>query len=273
VSLKETLGLWKNKQLIFIFIGCLVLFSAMRWDIEGWLQNELDSAIEQHHIDIQYSGLSLHGTTLQLSGVRLPAPNIPTPLILDEVQLSLDWAALLHADLVLFISANNGFANFQSSISSHESRIKLFDISGEVDVQKAQAWYGQALLVQLSGMVTLQGDIEIDVSTGLPAQTDLQIRWQDAKVDVMQQVYVLGDYGLELIQSELQEQWSLHGGELLQLKGSGLLHMNKSMPFMWPLQGEIHVLLSAESPLRALLPQADKKIKLTGTLGQPQWAV
>ncbi|MDQ6954705.1 MAG: hypothetical protein Q9M20_04605 [Mariprofundaceae bacterium] len=284
--MSQSSNTWKNKHLVFVFMACLLVFTVIRWDIDGWIQGQLDTVIEQNNMPIQYRALSLHGTTLELQDVHLDMSdmsnmpnNTPQDLRLDKLQMSLDWAALASAELAILIHANNAFVTLQASISQHESRIKVSDILVQVDVSAAQAWYGQALLAQLAGAVVLQGDIVLDVSTRLPVQTDLTLAWQGAQVSMMQQVYALGDYTLQLTQSAKSEQaesqgkWLLQGGEALKLQGNGTLQMNQVMVGLWPLQGEISVQLGAESPLKVFLPQANKMIKLTGTLGQPQWTM
>lgn len=264
---------WSNKQLCFIFIGFTVLFTVLRWDAEAWVQGEIDKAIAQNNLNITYQTLDLSGTKLQLSDVYLHAPNIPKPLQLDSVQLQFDWSGLWHGRLAVLADINNSFIHMSTLLSMNNSHMSLSDMMGQMDVQAAQAWYGKEALAQGTGSITWHGNADIDTSTGLPIKTDLQVRWQNANVHIMQQDYALGDYVLKLTQSESNQTWSLQGGEQLQIQGNGTLHMNHPSALMWPLQGNVDVQVSPTSPLSALLPKTVTKVQLTGVLGQPQWVM
>jgi len=262
-----------NKQLSLLFIVSLIFFSIFRWDIEPWVQRKLDFAIAQNHLNITYDTLDLHPTSLELSNVYLRLLDMPKPLLLGDVYLQLDWSALWKMRRAVSVKIKNSFIQMSTSISSHSTSIMLANLTGQLDVRAAQAWYGQPSLAQAAGNVYWQGEVKINSSTGRPIQTDLQIRWQDATLHMMQQSYILGNYALNLKQTEQSQVWTLQGGEQLQTKGSGTLHINHNSPFMWKLQGNIDVKTSKNTPLAAILPKTEGKVKITGTLGQPQWTL
>ncbi len=270
---KEKIKPMFNKQLSLLFIVSLIFFSIFRWDIESWVQRKLDFAIAQNHLDITYDTLDLHPTSLELSNVYLRLLDMPKPLLLGDVYLQLDWSALWKMRLAVSVKIKNSFIQMSTSISSHSTSIMLTSLTGQLDVRAAQAWYGQTSLAQAAGNVYWQGNIKINSSTGRPIQTDLQISWQDATLNMMQQSYILGNYVLNLKQTEQNQVWTLQGGEQLQTKGSGTLQINRNPPFMWKLQGNIDVKTSENTPLAAILPKTKGKVKITGTLGQPQWTL
>ena len=271
MSQKEGWKNWSNKQLCFIFIGFTVLLTILRWDSEAWIQSEIDKVIAQNNLNITYQTLDLNGTKLQLSDVYLHVPNMPKPLQLDSVQLQFDWSELWHGRLAILANINNSFMHMSTLLSMHNPYINLSNMIGKVNVQAAQAWYGKETFAQGTGSITWHGNAGINISTGLPIKTDLQVRWQNANVHIMQQDYALGDYALKLTQSENNQIWSLQGGEQLQIQGNGTLHMNHPSALMWPLQGNVDVQVSPTSPLSALLPKTVTKIQLRGVLSQPQW--
>jgi len=271
VSLGKGVKSWSNKQLCLVFIICLPLFMLFNWDVEAWVKSKVDAAIVQNHLDISYQTFSLHGAGLHLSHVCLGASNLPKPLWLDEVELQLDWLLLWQMRLSILADVKNNFMQMKALLSMDDGSLLLSDITGQMDVQAAQAWYGKALLAQGFGDVHWQGDIGLNVNTGLPVQTDLHIRWQNAALSMMQQRYALGDYVLALKQSDKNQSWILEGGKQLQIKGRGTLEMNHIDVLKWLLQGKIYAQADAASPLAAFLPQVGKDIKLTGSLGKPQW--
>lgn len=273
MTYKETLKPWFNKRLGFLFIVSVMFFSALRWDVESWVQGELDAAILQNHLNITYDTLDLHATSLELSNVRLHLSGMPNTLLLDDVYVQLDWSALWKMRVAAFVKIKNNFIQMRVSISLHDTSIILTDLIGQVDVQAAQAWYGQASLAQATGKMHWQGDVEINLSTGLPVQTDLQISWQNAALNIMQKNYLLGDYVLKLNQIEQSQRWMLQGGEQLQVKGNGVLQMNHATVLMWGLQGNIYVQTGEQSALAALLPRTGGEVNVMGTVGQPQWAM
>jgi len=266
-------GSWSNIQLCFIFIGMTLLFAAIRWDTEAWVQGKLNQSIAQYNLNLTYHGLALHGTSLQLYDVHVQIPNIASPLQLDEIQLQLDWSALWHARLAVLADIKNDFMHMNTVVSMHDTYMQLSDMVGQADVHAAQAWYGKASLAQGRGELIWQGDVSLDINTGLPTETDLQANWQTAGIYIMQQDYTLGDYVLKLTQSDNNQIWSLQGGEQLKVQGHGLLQMNHSSPLMWPLQGNVDVQASKASPLAIFLAKKVKKVKIMGVLGQPRWAM
>jgi len=258
---------WSTKQLCYIFLGSLTVFTILRWDINMWLSRQLDAVLVQNHIQMQYQSLSLHGSGFDLSNVALHIPNLPNKLLLDTVQSNLDWAALWHGHMALKLMAKNPFIQFKSSLSFHNHKLGLNHISTKVNIKPAQSWLEQSTLLQASGQAILQGSLHIDIQTGLPTPVNLQMLWQHASINLLGKHYMLGDYSLQLN----DQNWLLQGGKQLQLNGKGSLTMNAHSIFQWPLQGEVQMYSKESAGVAAILPSNKVHMSFTGTLGSPHW--
>ncbi len=258
---------WSNKQLCYIFVGGLVIFSLLRWDADAWLSRQLDNILAQNHIRMQYQSLSWQGSSIELSNVQLHIPNLPNQLLLDSVQVGLDWSALWHGGMALKLTGNNAFIQANASLSSHDETLKLDKVHGIFDVKSAQVWFGQSALLQASGQAVLAGSLDVDMQTRLPTAIHLQIQWQQASVNVLNQDYMLGDYRLKLD----DQSWQLQGGEQLQLNGKGSLVVSAQPIMQWPLQGNVQVHAKEGGAIANILPSNKMDVNFTGALGNPRW--
>lgn len=260
---------WSNKQLCYLFVGWLIVFAVLRWDASAWFSSQLDSALAQNHIDMQYQALNFYGNSVELSYVKLHAPDLPKPLLLDTVQVSLDWAALWHGQLALKLVAKNSFIQCNASLSSHDEKLKLDKLHVVLDIKPAQLWLEKSALLQASGQAMLEGSFDVDMPTWLPTSLHLQMHWQQAAINVLGQDYVLGDYSLQLD----DQRWLVQGGEQLALNGKGTLVGNGQAILQWPLQGEVQVLSKKGAAIANILPLNKTHVNIKGTLGLPYWKI
>ncbi|PCH53827.1 MAG: hypothetical protein COC22_01605 [Flavobacteriaceae bacterium] len=256
---------WSNKQLCYIFVGWLIVFAMLRWDMGAWLSSQLDRMLAQNHIEMQYQALNFHGDGVALSSVKLHIPQLPKPLLLDTAQVNLDWAALLHGQLAFNVTAKNSFFQCNTLLSSHDEKLKLDKLYVVLDVKPAQRWLGKSALLQASGQATLEGSFDVDMQTRLPASVHLQMQWRQAAINVVGQDYVLGDYSLRLD----DQSWVLHGGEQLELNGKGRLVGNAQPVLQWPLHGKVQLLSKEGAAIANILPLHKAHVNITGTLGLP----
>jgi len=201
--------------------------------------------------------------------VQLHIPNLPNQLLLDTVQAGLDWSALWHGVMALKLTGNNVFIQANASLTSHDEILKLDKIHGMLDVKPAQIWLGQSALLQASGQAVLAGSFDVDMQTRLPTAIHLQMQWQQAAVNVLNQDYILGDYSLKLD----DQSWQLQGGEQLQLNGKGSLVVSAQPIVQWPLQGNVQVHTKEGGAIANILPSNKMDVNFTGTLGVPRWGI
>jgi len=264
-----TLPHWTHKQLLWIFLIACAIFSLARWDSEVWLTSKLDAVIQEQQLPLHYASAHLQGLSLVLSDVSITT-TMPKTLHLDELELQAHGLGWLLGDWSVRTHVKNDFMDGNALLSQTDEILSIEQLQLKGDISAMQTWLAQPLPAQLSGQVKIRGDLRLSVRTGQIQETELHIDWQKAAVNMMQQVYALGDYGLQLRVADAQGTWNLHGGKQLKIEGHGAWPVSGSIE-TWPLAGEIAVKAGAKSPLAALLPKQGQHIKLAGTLSQPRW--
>jgi len=258
---------WSTKQLCYVFIGSVLFFSILRWDMDAWLSAKLNLELEKNHIPLSYQGLDAHMDGLNISQAVVKLPSMPKPLLLNKIQARVNWRALWHGNLSFDVVLENTFLQWKSQLSLQDEHLNLNDIHVSVDVNKAQLWSEQSALFQAKGKVLLQGDITLDKKTAIPLSANLNILWNHAAIHALNQDYSLGDYHLHWAENK----WSLEGGEQLQVSGEGHLNISAAPLLQWPLQGNITFAAQAQGKVAALLPSNPLSINLAGRLGSPAW--
>ena len=256
-------------KLAILFLIALLLFSAIRWDSESWLRGELDAALAEQQIDLHYEGLQLHWNGLELSHVQMASPALNKPLLLDQLNMSLNFASLLQAQLAANIHSQNDFMAVDALLAQQDDAIQITQIDAICDVHAAQTWLALPALAQLSGHLQINGDLTLNSMTGLPQAGELTAHWLTAAANMMHQAYPLGDYTLQATIKEQTMPWNLVGGKELAANGQGKINMASPNPQSWGLTGEIHIQAQPGNPLAAFLSNSKKQLRLSGTIKQP----
>jgi len=256
---------WLNRQLCYVFIGALFLFSVLRWDMTDWLEVKLDNALVKHHVPLHYQTLEIGGAGVEMVQVSIQIPSMPKPLLLDTVQLGINWNALWGGGVSFDVQMRNEFLQWKALLALRDDKLIINDIDAGVNVKAIQVWAEQDGLFQAAGVLTLQGDIEVVQATGGVASVRLNVFWKDAVIHVLNQDYALGDYHMHVDANH----WDIDGGEQLQVSGKGELSESSAPIQQWPVQGDIE--LRGKGKLSALLPLNPLFVHITGTLGHPRW--
>jgi len=258
---------WSNKGLAYVFIGSLLIFSILRWDVDAWLDAKLNRMLMGNHIPLHYQSLDVSMGTVQLAQVVVQLPNIPQKLFVDTVQLSMNWNALWHGDFALNMKLENPFLQWQSVLAMRGQTLIFQKIDARVNIKKTQAWLGRNTLFQVEGDLTVHGNFVLKKKNGAPLSVSLKLLWNNAMVHALHHDYLLGDYQLDLNKGI----WNVNGGEQLQISGEGSVNMSTESLLQWPLQGSLELHSPSNSKVGSLLPSNPLHINITGMLGSPRW--
>jgi len=257
--------------LCVVFGMGLLVFIAIRWDVTPWLRHQIDTAIQQQHLDLTYTSLERHGLQITLHGVQFKNPNMPQTLLLDEVKVSPHVLPLLHGKITADVHIQNDFMDIQSLFTYKNHQLDMQNLDASCDVAAIQTWLALPLPVEAQGQLYLEGSLTMDVDSGIPQSADLTAHWQQAGGSMMSQHYPLGDYTLKAHVIEQNIQWNIAGGQALTVQGEGSIHIASTPLPQWALQGNIKIQAAKTSPLASFLTASERQLKLSGNIGHPQW--
>lgn len=269
--MNETSYSFSWRVLLAVFIMLVCLFIAVRWDITPWLRHQLDTAIQQQHLDVKYASLERHGLHITLHDVQFKNPNMPQTLLLDVVKISPDILPLLYGKLVAHVHIQNDFMAIQSLLTFKNNQLNVQNLDASWDVARTQTWLSLPSPVHAQGQLHLEGALTVDVYSGIPQSADLTAHWQHAGGSMMSQQYPLGDYTLKANIIEKNIQWNMTGGKELVVGGEGSIYIANTPLPQWVLQGNIKVQALKNSPLATFLTTSERHLKLSGNMGHPQW--
>jgi len=256
-------------------IAC-VIFIALRWQPEIWLQTQIKQYAEQQGITIFYDRMQRHGFTLQLEHLSIQAAQLPvsiTPIILDTLELTPAWSSLfsLHPGVQVQMQWQGQHAN--AVIIRQDDTIVVHELLATLDVSSLQQLLetNVPLPVKAHGQVQLSGSLHLQ-SNGQPLQGRVDIIWNTASIDFPPSQTALGDYKLtiESEQAASPWQWNINGGKALILNGKGNIDTSATNPQAWLIHGNIHIGATKEAPALLSILGSTKIFALSGSLTHPQ---
>jgi len=248
----------------------LLLFIAMRWQPELWLQAQVDRQARQRGIDVQYQQLDITGFSARIQHISIRTAALPAPIVLDALSISPAWSMLLKGTGAVDVKAMLSGQSAQAILAWQNKYIEVRDLNADLDVAVLQTFWKQrmSLPVDVSGRLKLSGNVQLDAVTGLPVDGALNALWQQARVDLPMFDKPLGDYELVLkADAKAHWQWSLGGGKAVTLSGSGLLDLSATSSQQWTVRGRLQVQAQpAAKAIAALLGQQAKAFAVSGPL-------
>jgi len=268
---------FSTRLLIGVFIISLLLFMMLRWDSSSFLRSQIDAAAQQAGYTLIYDDVSLSGLNIVLEHVSIQQGNA-TNIKLDKLQLSPSLSQLFSGTLALNVSATWLGNPISVSIAQVDNEIQLANIDAMVDVSRLQSLQIPA---ELSGLVHLQGDLNVQQHTGQPSSGALTLAWNNAQAGLTSPEFILGDYTLDLNSQEDTTQpwqWTISGGSGVSLNGSGTLLPNNVDPKNWVVSGLVDTTIDNSNPSLAMMMQGmmgstQAKFRISGSLGAPRTVI
>jgi len=259
-------------QLCLVFVLALLLFVAMRWQPEPWLQNQIDQQAHIHGIDLQYKALHLDGLSLRIDHPVFRITNLPAPVELDSLFISPAWSSLLTGVAAVDVKAVQSGQSVEAELAWQHEYIALHALSAELEVAALEPLWKQRMVlpVNIGGRLKLSGNVQLDAASGRPVEGQLKAIWQQASIDLPMFDKPLGDYQLVLKSTTNASgiwQWSLEGGDEVTLSGSGQLDLSGKLPQQWTINGQAQLQASPEAEaVAALLGKEAKAFNISGNL-------
>jgi len=268
---------FSTRLLIGVFIISLLLFMMLRWDSSSFLRSQIDAAAQQAGYTLIYDDVSLSGLNIVLEHVSIQQGNA-TNIKLDKLQLSPSLSQLFSGTLALNVSATWLGNPISVSIAQVDNEIQLANIDAMIDVSRLQSLQIPA---ELSGLVHLQGDLNVQQHTGQPSSGALTLAWNNAQAGLTSPEFTLGDYTLDLNSQEDTTQpwqWTISGGSGVSLNGSGTLLPNNVDPKNWVVSGLVDTTIDNSNPSLAMMMQGmmgstQAKFRISGSLGAPRTVI
>jgi len=268
---------FSTRLLIGVFIISLLLFMMLRWDSSSFLRSQIDAAAQQAGYTLIYDDVSLSGLNIVLEHVSIQQGNA-TNIKLDKLQLSPSLSQLFSGTLALNVSATWLGNPISVSIAQVDNEIQLANIDAMIDVSRLQSLQIPA---ELSGLVHLQGDLNVQQHTGQPSSGALTLAWNNAQAGLTSPEFTLGDYTLDLNSQEDTTQpwqWTISGGRGVSLNGSGTLLPNNVDPKNWVVSGLVDTTIDNSNPSLAMMMQGmmgstQAKFRISGSLGAPRTVI
>jgi len=258
--------------LCLVFVLALLLFIAMRWQPEPWLQGQIDRQIQQHGIDLQYQQLAIAGLSVRMQHVSIRTSALPAPFTLDALSISPAWSSLFTGIAAVNVKATLSGQPATAVLAWQDKSIAVHDLKAVFDVGALQTVWKQRmpLPVDIGGQLKISGHIQLDAVSGLPVDGQLDAVWQQASVDLPMFDKPLGDYQLVLkaaAKAPGRWQWLLDGGAAVTLSGSGQLDLSGLVPQQWTVSGRLQVQAAPEAKtIAAMLGQQAKAFTISGNL-------
>jgi len=263
------------QMLAAVFMIALLLFIALRWQPEAWIEAQISKQSKQHAVTIHYDSLQLDGFTLLVNQLSIQSSRLNAPIKLDSLNLSPAWSILLSGTLGANIQLNWQGQTFSAIIIKQADSIDIQSLHGDLDVALLQPLLAKNIPIPIkaSGRILINGDISFNAINGHPLQGKVNFNWNRAAVKMPSMNIALGDYALNLQNDDPKKlwQWDLHGGSALQLTGKGMLNTSAKKPAIWPVSGLLQIQADAKaSNLAALLGKQSKRFSISGNITQPR---
>jgi len=258
-------------QLCLVFVLALLLFVAMRWQPEAWLQHQIEKQALVHGIELQSKGLYLDGLSFRMEHVSIRSAGLPTPVMLDALNISPVWSSLIRGAAAVDVKAVLSGQSAEAELTWKNEYIVVHDLNAELEVAALEPFWKQrmTLPVDVSGRLTLSGNVQLDAASGRPVEGQLKALWKQASIDLPIFDKPLGNYQLVLNAATRSGnwQWVLGGGDAVTLSGSGQLDLSAKSPQQWTINGRVQVQAGPEAKtIASLLGHQAKTFAISGNL-------
>lgn len=259
-------------QLCLVFVLALLLFTAMRWQPESWLQHQIDQQARISGIDLRYQTLQVDGLSLRMAHVSIRTAELPEPVTLDSMRISPAWSLLLSGIAAAEVKVTLSGQAAKAVLVRQDKYIDLRDLNAVLDVAALQPLWKLHMPVPVDsgGTLKLSGQVQLDALSGLPVEGQLDVVWQQARIDLPVFKKPLGDYQLTLKATANASgiwQWSLGGGTDVMLSGSGQMNLSGKRPQQWTINGRAQLRAAPEArAIAAMLGTQTKVFAISGKL-------
>ena len=262
-------------KLLLIFLLMLLLFVALRWQPDAWVASRIDRMASEQGITLSYDDLKTAWFSVEISNLTFQKPGMRSPLPLDVVRISPDWGALSGGDAGLHLVLPGKQLHGSMDIAMDGGRIKLAAIDLDLSVAQLLSLIRQQLTlpVKAGGRIMINGDLNLDATSGKPQSGEVHARWETASIDLPVLPATLGDYALLLHvdpKGSGHWQWQLTGGTALQLDGHGAINAASADWMRWPVNGSVQLGAGAKAPaLAAMFGGKKQAFAISGIMSQP----
>jgi len=260
------------QRLCLAFVLALLLFVLIRWQPELWLQHEIDQQTRINGIDLHYQALHIEGLSVRMEHASIQTSRLPSPVVLDSLSISPAWSLLLSGTGAVDIKATLYGQSVEAVLVWQNKYVEVQDMNAVLDVAALQSLWKQRMPfpVRAGGRLMLSGHIQLDALSGLPVDGQLDVAWQQARIDLPMFNKPLGDYQLALKATPHASgvwQWTLGGGTELRLSGSGQLDLSGKLPQQWMINGRVQIQAAPEAKtIASMLGNQAKTFRITGKL-------
>ncbi|MDQ6999027.1 MAG: hypothetical protein Q9M17_09975 [Mariprofundus sp.] len=261
--------------LLTTFAVALLLFVAMRWQPEAWIQSQINIQSQKYGIDISYKALQTDGFTIQLDQAVIQTMQMPQPVKLDRLILSPAWSSLFSGNPAVQIHLVWIGQQASAIAIQRTDSMELQALHAELDIAALQPLLSKSLPLPLNlgGIAKINGNILLNAINAQPLLGKIDINWNTAVVDMPPMKLPLGDYALSLQTDDAKKAWSwdLSGGTALTLTGKGKLNTSAPNPAAWTIDGMVQAKADQKEPnLSALLGNENRQFSLSGNISQPR---
>ncbi|HIP07154.1 MAG TPA: hypothetical protein EYG66_04710 [Mariprofundaceae bacterium] len=273
----ETVKPFSVRLLLSIFIISLLVFMLLRWDVSSFLRHQIDNAAKQEGYTLIYDEVSISGLSIVLQPITIQQGKAMS-IQLDKIQLSPSFSQLTSGILGLDINTTWLGNPISATVVQDGDVIQLLNIDAMIDVSRLD---DLNIPVQLSGLMHLQGELQLLQSTGQPQSGRLTLTWNNAKAGLAAPEFTLGDYQVNInsVDDVSQPwQWAISGGSGVALNGSGTLLANNPDPKRWAVTGLVDANIDNSNPSLAMMMQGvmgsnQAKFRISGSLGAPRTVI
>ncbi|HID37787.1 MAG TPA: hypothetical protein EYP39_10535 [Ghiorsea sp.] len=273
----ETVKPFSVRLLLSVFIISLLVFMLLRWDVSSFLRHQIDNAAKQEGYTLIYDEVSISGLSIVLQPITIQQGKAMS-IQLDKIQLSPSFSQLTSGILGLDINTTWLGNPISATVVQDGDVIQLLNIDAMIDVSRLD---DLNIPVQLSGLMHLQGELQLLQSTGQPQSGRLTLTWNNAKAGLAAPEFTLGDYQVNInsVDDVSQPwQWAISGGSGVALNGSGTLLANNPDPKRWAVTGLVDANIDNSNPSLAMMMQGvmgsnQAKFRISGSLGAPRTVI
>ncbi|MDQ6983439.1 MAG: hypothetical protein Q9M44_01845 [Ghiorsea sp.] len=273
----EAVKSFSVRLLLSIFIISLLVFMLLRWDASSFLRHQIDNAAKQEGYTLIYDEVSISGLSIVLQPITIQQGKA-MGIQLDKIQLSPSFSQLTSGNLGLDINTAWLGNPISATVVQDGDVIQLLNIDAMIDVSRLD---DLNIPAQLSGLMHLQGELQLLQSTGQPQSGALTLTWNNAKAGLAAPEFTLGDYQVNInsVDDVSQPwQWTISGGSGVALNGSGTLLANNPDPKRWAVIGLVDTNIDNSNPSLAMMMQGmmgstQAKLRISGSLGAPRTVI
>jgi len=254
-----------------LFLLLLVVFVAVRWDKDQWVEQKLSTLVEQQQLPLSWGRLHVSGMQLEFSDVQWKDARLSVPVELDSLRLSPAWKRLVQADAAAHVEAQWQGNPLSVDVFQHDTYTQLSDLYATLNIESIRPFL--PVTAELQGQVVARGHVQLDAFS-MPVDGSLTLTLPQAMIATMGVKLALAAAELTL-QHDQDERWTwtLHVGGDIQAEGSGTVMISTAQPESWQLAGDLSVATTATTPplLSTMISSAGPngfKLRLSGALGQ-----